>query len=930
MAILRIVKRTGETAPFDRGRIHAAVAKAIRAVGVPVEAGRTDAIVDGVVAAAEARFGEAPPTVEHVQDLVEKALVREGLYEVAKAYILYRADRQRERDALRAAAVERARLGRLTVRTREGATVPFDTARLQAAVTARIGDLAPDVSVDALVGEALRTIFDGMATTQIERALVLAAAAFIERDPAYSVAAARLQLDALFREVTRRSTGDGDRDAHYREAFVAGLRRGIGSGLYDARLTGFDHAALAAALRPGRDDLFQYLGIQTLADRYLAKDDGRTVELPQAFWMRVAMGLAVDEDEPTPHAIAFYDIMSTLRYVPSTPTLFHAGTPRPQLSSCYLTTVQDDLAHIFKALGDNAQLSKWSGGLGNDWTNIRGTGARIASTRVESQGVVPFLKVANDVTMAINRSGKRRGATCAYLEAWHYDIEDFLELRRNTGDERRRTHDMNTAVWIPDLFMERVEADGPWTLFSPDEVPDLHEIYGRAFADRYRQAEARAARGELHLHRTVPASALWRKMLTMLFETGHPWITFKDPCNVRSPQDHAGVVHSSNLCTEITLNTSADETAVCNLGSVNLARHVVDGRLDEAALGETVTLAMRMLDNVVDINFYPTPEARTSNLRHRPVGLGLMGWQDALFDLDLPFDAPDAVALADRTMEVISYHAILASSRLAAERGPYASYAGSKWARGLLPYDTLALLDAERGTPIDVSRTRRLDWAPVYASVAAHGMRNSNTMAIAPTATIANIAGCYPCIEPIYRNIYVKANISGEFTIVNAHLVRELKALGLWSADMLDHLKYFDGNLRMIAGVPDRLKEKYRETFEIDPIAALQPTAVRAKWIDQSQAHTVFMKGASGRKLSEVYLAAWRQGLKTTYYLRTLAASQVEKSTLDAGRFGFTQTREYETPVSASAAAPSPAAAPAAIAEPALCRIDDPDCESCQ
>ena len=666
MAILRIVKRTGDIVPFDRGRIHGAVTKAIRAAGAPVEPSRIHAIVDGVVAEADTRFGEAPPTVEHVQDLVEKALVREGLYEVAKAYILYRADRQRERDAQRAAAVERARLGRLTVRTRDGATVPFDTARLVAAVTARVGDLAPDVSVDALVGEALRTIFDGMATTQIERALVLAAAAFIERDPAYSVAASRLLLDALYREVTQASPSDGDREARYRDAFAAGLRRGIGSGLYDARLSAFDHAALAAALRPERDALLQYLGVQTLADRYLARDDGRTVELPQAFWMRVAMGLAVDEDEPADRAIAFYDIMSTLRYVPSTPTLFHAGTPRPQLSSCYLTTVQDDLAHIFKSLGDNAQLSKWSGGLGNDWTSIRGTGARIASTRVESQGVVPFLKVANDVTMAINRSGKRRGATCAYLEAWHYDIEDFLELRRNTGDERRRTHDMNTAVWIPDLFMQRVEADGPWTLFSPDEVPDLHEIYGRAFAERYREAEARAARGELHLHRTVPAAALWRKMLTMLFETGHPWITFKDPCNVRSPQDHAGVVHSSNLCTEITLNTSVEETAVCNLGSVNLARHVVDGRLDEAALGDTVSLAMRMLDNVVDINFYPTPEARTSNLRHRPVGLGLMGWQDTLFDLDLPFDAPEAVALADRTMEVISYHAILASSRLAA------------------------------------------------------------------------------------------------------------------------------------------------------------------------------------------------------------------------------------------------------------------------
>jgi ribonucleoside-diphosphate reductase alpha chain len=914
MPVQRIVKRTGDVVPFDRTRIVAAVAKAVRAVGAAADPARIDGIVDEVVRQADARFAEAPPTVEHVQDLVEKALVREGLYEVAKAYILYRADRQRERDAQHAEAIERARLGRLTVRRRDGGTEAFDTARLGAAVHARLGDLGPDVSVDALVREVLRTVFDGVATAQIERALVLAAAAFIERDPAYSVAASRLLRDALFREVTGRSPAAADAPARYRAAFVTEVRRGVASGLFDARLAAFDLEGLAAALRPERDDLLQYLGVQTLADRYLAKDDGRVVELPQAFWMRVAMGLAVQEDEPTPRAIAFYDLMSALRYVPSTPTLFHAGTPRPQLSSCYLTTVQDDLAHIFKSLGDNAQLAKWSGGIGNDWTNVRATGARIASTRVESQGVVPFLKVANDVTMAINRSGKRRGATCAYLEAWHYDIEDFLELRRNTGDERRRTHDMNTAVWIPDLFMARVAADLPWTLFSPDEVPDLHETYGRAFGERYRAAEARAARGELRLHRTVPAAALWRKLLTMLFETGHPWITFKDPCNIRSPQDHAGVVHSSNLCTEITLNTSAEETAVCNLGSVNLARHLRDGAVDEAALGETVALAMRMLDDVIDLNFYPTPEARASNLRHRPVGLGLMGWQDALFELDLPFDAPEAIALADRTMEVVSYHAILASSRLAAERGAYATFPGSKWDRGLFPYDTLAALDAERGAPVEVDRTRRLDWVPVYASVRAHGMRHSNTMAIAPTATIANIAGCYPCIEPIYRNIYVKANISGEFTVVNAHLVRDLKALGLWSADLLDHLKYFDGNLRMIAGVPDRLKEKYREAFEIDPVAALAATAARGKWIDQSQAHTVFMRGASGRRLSEVYQAAWRMGLKTTYYLRTLAASQVEKSTLDAGRFGLTQTRAYTAPIAAGSE----------------CRVDDPDCEACQ
>jgi ribonucleoside-diphosphate reductase alpha chain len=923
----KIVKRTGEVVAFDRARIRHAVEKAIRAVGNDIDPVRLDLVVDRVVTEVDDRFIEFFPNVENIQDIVEKHLVREGLYEIAKAYILYRADRQRERDARKAQAIERARVGRLTVQTRDGRTVLFNLKKCEESVTRLAGDLVPDVSVDRVVQEAMRTVYDGIPTTQIERALVLASAAFIEQDPAYSYLAARIQLEALFQEVTGQSLGASaaEHAAAYRMSFTIAIGNGVATGLFDERLARFDLEALAHALRPERDWLFEYLGIQTLADRYLARHDGRCVELPQAFWMRVAMGLALNEAEPTARAIEFYDLMSELRYVPSTPTLFHAGTPHPQLSSCYLTTIKDDLGHIFKALSDNAQLSKWSGGLGNDWTNIRGTGARIKSTKVESQGVVPFLKVANDVTMAINRSGKRRGATCAYLETWHYDIEDFLDLRRNTGDERRRTHDMNTANWIPDLFMKRVIADGPWTLFSPDEVPDLHDLYGRAFEARYLEYEAKAARGEMALHKTVAATALWRKMLTMLFETGHPWITFKDPSNIRSPQDHVGVVHSSNLCTEITLNTSADETAVCNLGSVNLARHIVDGRIDEARLAKTVATAIRMLDNVVDINFYPTPEAAASNLRHRPIGLGIMGFQDALFLLDLPFESPQAVDMADGLMELISREAILASSKLAAERGVYESFTGSKWDRGIFPIDTLDLLERERGVPVEVSRERRLDWAPVYAHVKAHGMRNSNTMAVAPTATIANIAGCFPCIEPIYKNIYVKANISGEFTVVNDYLVRDLKALGLWNAEMLDQLKYFDGNVQMIAGIPDRLKEKYREAFEIEPITALKLTAARAKWVDQSQSHNVFMKGTSGKKLSELYIAAWRAGLKTTYYLRTLAASQIEKSTLDASKFGFTQKRDYkvEAPAVPVVAGLEESAAP-------QCRIDDPDCEACQ
>jgi ribonucleoside-diphosphate reductase alpha chain len=934
----RIIKRTGEVVPFDGGRIRNAILKAVRATKSAVDEAAVDELVEPIQREIQLRFVEFFPNVENVQDIVEKHLVRAGHYEIAKAYILYRAERTRARIEERAETIAKAHLGKLTVVAPDGRSLLFNFRKVEEVVRASCDGFDTEVPAENVAREVAKSVYDGISTEEIGKALVMAASTFIERDPAYAYVTARLLLRRLYRETFGLSTLDGEGPALYRAAFIDGIQTGIQAKLFDPRMGQFDLDLLAGSLRLERDKEFQFMGLQTLAERYLARHGERRLELPQGFWMRVAMGLAIEESNRTERALEFYELMSTLSYVPSTPTLFHAGTTRPQLSSCYLTTVEDDLGHIFKSLGDNAQLSKWSGGLGNDWSNIRATNSPIQSTNVESQGVIPFLKIANDVTMAINRSGKRRGATCAYLETWHMDIEDFLDLRKNTGDERRRTHDMNTANWIPDLFMKRVEEGGNWTLFSPDEVPDLHHLYGREFERRYVAYEARAARGEMRLFRTVEAKALWRKMLTMLFETGHPWITFKDACNVRSPQDHAGVIHSSNLCTEITLNTSREETAVCNLGSINLQRHVRDGALDEGKLAHTVKTAIRMLDNVVDINYYPTEEARTSNLRHRPIGLGVMGFQDALFQLDLAFDSPGALEFSDRSMEWIALNAVMASSELARERGAYSSYKGSKWDRGIFPQDTIALLEAERGSPIELDRTSRFDWTTVRDHVARHGMRNSNTMAIAPTATISNISGCFPCIEPIYKNIYVKANISGEFTVVNHYLVEDLKRLGLWNDEMLDQLKYTDGNVELISAVPEKLQRKYREAFAIDPIQTLRLTAVRGKWIDQSQSHNVFLRGVSGKLLSEIYLAAWRMGLKTTYYLRTLAATQIEKSTLDAGKFGFTQKREYGAAGTGAEpemapvrlAEPEATQAPSLDEEPKLCRIDDPDCEACQ
>jgi ribonucleoside-diphosphate reductase alpha chain len=665
--------------------------------------------------------------------------------------------------------------------------------------------------------------------------------------------------------------------------------------------------------------------------------------MPQPFWMRVAMGLAVLEGEnKNEKAIEFYNLLSSLKFISSSPTLFNSGSTHAQLSSCYLTTVMDDLHHIFKSYGDNAQLSKWSGGVANDWSNIRGVGSIIQSNRIESQGVIPFLKIANDAALAINRSGRKRGAVVAYLETWHFEIEDFLDLKRNTGDERRRTHDMNTANWIPDLFMKRVMNNEKWTLFSPHDVLDLHDLYGKKFEKRYEEYEEMARRGEIKQFKIVDAVKLWRKMLSMLFETGHPWITFKDPCNIRSPQDHIGVVHSSNLCTEITLNTSEDEIAVCNLGSINLGRHVIDGKLDAELIEKTVRTAIRMLDNVIDINFYPTKEARNSNLKHRPIGFGLMGFQDALYKLDINFDSKDAIEFADRSMEIISYYAILTSSELAKERGTYESYNGSKWNRGIFPIDTIDLLEEERGMKIDVSRDEKLDWTPVRKHVKEFGMRNSNVMAIAPTATIGNISGAYPCIEPIYKNIYVKANVTGEFTIVNHYLINDLKKLNLWNDEMLEQLKFNDGNLNKIGSIPDKLKDKYKEAFDIEATTLIDLAAVRGKWIDQSQSLNIFIKGVSGRKLDDAYMHAWTKGLKTTYYMRGMAATQIEKSTLDAQKYGFTQKRDNENiktedivvqddSIKISSIAVKPAiTVPEVKEKPKLCLIEDPDCEACQ
>ncbi len=931
---MMVEKRDGRAVDFDPTKIVHAIENAAIAAGKSKQYvkesinGTVDRIIDEIIH----RFKDNDfcPNVENIHDVVEKHLMVGNHYEVAKAYILYRADRRRTEQEQRKKVTF---LKKLTVEKSNGQKVLFNPQKVKATIARHSSGLSVDQ--EAIFEDAVKNIYSGIKSDEIEKALILSATSFIEIEPDYNVLAARLFLQKLKKEVFGHSSEFGSKEADndYRQSFIDSIYIGVEAGTLDRRMLDYDLNELASKLDLYRDSMFKYIGLFTLYERYFTQFDGRRLEMPQAFFMRVAMGMALNESDKHKWAVKFYDVMSKMLYMPSTPTLFHSGLSHPQLSSCYLTTVSDDLESIFQSFTDNAQLSKWSGGLGNDWTPIRSTGAHIKSTGVDSQGVIPFQHIANAATIAINRSGKRRGATCAYLEAWHCDIFDFTDLRRNTGDFRRRTHDMNTAVWLPDLFMERVEKKEKWTLFSPDEVPDLHDLYGEAFRKAYTAYERKAKRGKIKKFQTIEAVNLYRRILERLFETGHPWLTWKDPCNVRSPQDHVGVVHSSNLCTEITLNTSASEivadkvengrrfreimlgeVAVCNLGSIVLYNHILDnGSIDKDLLRQTITLAMRMLDNVVGLNFYPVPEAENSNLKHRPVGLGIMGLQDAMFKANVNYESSDD--FVDELQELIAYNAISASSDLAKERGAYETFPGSKWDRGIFPIDTIKLLEEERGQKIDVSRKTRLDWKNLKKKVKEQGMRNSNTMAIAPTATISSIVGCLgPCGEPLFKNIFVKANMTGEFTIVNEYLVEDLKKLKLWNRDMLDQLKFHDGSIQNIDEIPQALKDKYKEAFEVDPFRAIDLTALRGKWIDQSQSHNVFIRGKSGKLLSELYMYAWKKGLKTTYYLRTLGASQIEKSTLDASKFGFTQKREYANN----------------NGQPKACSLDNPDCEACQ
>ncbi|MCA6118058.1 ribonucleoside-diphosphate reductase subunit alpha [Bradyrhizobium sp. WSM 1738] len=939
---MQVIRRNGTVSKFDASKISVAMTKAFLAVeGHSAAASRrvheiVEQLTADVVGALARRMSEGRTFhIEDVQDQVELALMRSEHHKVARAYVLYREERTRQRaeqETVKAAKPSGEPSLRVTLVS--GAQVPLDIARLTLIIEEACAGLE-GVAAPSVLAETQRNLYDGIGEGELALASVMAARTLVEQEPNYAYVSARLLLDKLRTEVLSfvqgapTSASQADMAVRYPEYFPAYIKAGVKAELLDPDLARFDLNKLAAALKPERDLAFQFLGLQTLYDRYFLHVRGNRIELPQAFFMRVAMGLALREIDREARAIEFYDLLSSFDFMASTPTLFNSGTLRPQLSSCFLTTIADDLDGIFKSVKDNALLAKYSGGLGNDWTRVRGLGAHIKGTNGESQGVVPFLKVANDTAIAVNQGGKRKGAVCAYLETWHIDIEEFLDLRKNTGDDRRRTHDMNTANWVPDLFMQRVEQDGEWTLFSPDETPDLHDLYGKAFAERYAFYEEKAARGEIRVFKQVRATDLWRRMLTMLFETGHPWITFKDPCNLRSPQRHAGVIHSSNLCTEITLNTSDDETAVCNLGSINLLNHVREGRLDETRLKRSVATAMRMLDNVIDINFYTIPEARRSNLRHRPVGLGLMGFQDALQALRIAIASDAAVTFADLSMEMISYYAISASIDLAAERGRYPSFDGSLWSRGILPIDSIELL-AEAREGLSMDRGMTLDWDRLRERVKSTGMRNSNVMAIAPTATISNICGVAQSIEPAYQNLYVKSNMSGDFTVVNEFLVRDLKARGLWDEVMVNDLKYFDGSLGAIDRIPDDLKALYATAFEIDSSWLIEAASRRQKWIDQSQSLNLYIANPSGKKLDALYRLAWARGLKTTYYLRSRSATHVEKSTL----------RGTDGKLNAVAAAPvlsaaAPIIVPSEVTAPDLsgavaCSIDNPECEACQ
>ena len=944
LAHYQIIRRNGAVVPFEPNKIAVALMKAFLAVhGTQGAASASvrevvEELTQNVVRAlVRSRPGGGTFHIEDVQDQVELGLMRSSNHEVARAYVLYRERRTQERAQHQQETAPVTAEPRLHV-IDGGQRVALDLDYLKSLMVNACAGLGKDVSPEPIVAETMRNLYDGVPMEEVYKASILASRTLIEKDPDYTYVTARLLMHTIAKEILGKEVTQDQMAEEYINYFPKFIQKGVDNDLLDEKLLQFDLAKLATALKPERDLQFDYLGLQTLYDRYFLHVRKNRIEMPQAFFMRVAMGLSLNEINREARAIEFYEILSSFDFMSSTPTLFNSGTLRSQLSSCYLTTVPDDLDGIYESIKENALLSKFAGGLGNDWTRVRAMGSHIKGTNGESQGVVPFLKVVNDTAVAVNQGGKRKGAVCTYLETWHLDIEEFLELRKNTGDDRRRTHDMNTANWIPDLFMRRVMEKGSWTLFSPSDVPDLHDLFGLAFEKAYVAYEQKAERGEIKPSKTLPATDLWRKMLSMLFETGHPWITFKDPCNVRSPQQHVGVVHSSNLCTEITLNTSDTETAVCNLGSVNLSRHLKDSPtgkvIDHDKLKKTITIAMRMLDNVIDINYYAVKKARDSNMRHRPVGLGLMGFQDSLYEMRIPYASQAAVEFADQSMEAICYYAYWASTELAKERGQYATYKGSLWDQGILPLDTLELLERERGGYVEVDRSSTLDWDTLRKKIAADGMRNSNCVAIAPTATISNIIGVDASIEPCFGNLSVKSNLSGEFTVINSYLVRDLKRLGLWDDVMVMDLKHFDGSLRPIDRVPQEVKALYATAFEVETTWLVEAAARRQKWIDQAQSLNIYMAGASGKKLDDTYKLAWLRGLKTTYYLRTSSATQVEKSTVQAGSHNAVSSSGAPSSSMSALDAAAASAQAQMNATPAtdvkFCAIDDPGCEACQ
>ena len=910
---LRIIKRNGSVVDFDGSKIEIAITKAFLAVHTSAAAASSSvhSRVSALSSQVEDTFRKRMPSggtihIEEIQDQVELALMRSEEHKVAREYVLYRAERANQR------AIE------THIHDRPEKEELETSERIEVIAKEACNGLEGTDS-EKIISEANKNLYEGAPEHEVKEALVLSARSLVEVEPNYTFATARILLDSLrsealsFLEITENATHE-EMSALYPKALNAFVKKGIELELLNPELANYDLDILGKAMIPDNDLLFSYLGIQTLYDRYFIHSNEIRFELPQVFFMRVAMGLALNEENREQRALEFYELLSSFDYMSSTPTLFNAGTMHSQLSSCYLTTVPDDLHGIYGALQDNAMLSKWAGGLGNDWTPVRGMGAHIKGTNGKSQGVVPFLKVVNDTAVAVNQGGKRKGAVCAYLETWHLDIEEFVELRKNTGDDRRRTHDMNTANWVPDLFMERVFEGKKWTLFTPNETPELHDLSGEAFREKYEEYEKLAQEGKLKAYKEVEAEELWRKILSMLFETGHPWITFKDACNLRSPQQHTGVIHSSNLCTEITLNTSNDEIAVCNLGSINIPNHLdAEGNLDKEKLEKNVTTAIRMLDNVIDINYYAVPQAENSNFKHRPIGMGIMGFQDALYIKKIPYASEAAVDFADESMELVSYMAINASSDLAKERGSYSSYEGSLWSQGILPLDSIEILEKQRGKDyIEVDKTTRLDWDALREKVKTQGMRNSNTMAIAPTATIANITGLTQSIEPTYSNLFVKSNLSGEFTVINMHLVDALKEIDMWDEVMVYDLKNLNGSLESIARVPEDIKKLFATSFEVEPKWLIEAASRRQKWIDQSQSLNLYVSEPNGKKLDVMYRMAWLRGLKTTYYLRSRSATTTEKSTITNMELNAVKTE------------------PKTYDQPEACSIDDPDCEACQ